>query len=126
MSSLLCVSNLLIYSSHTGDLTKFPPHVEVVLGPGSTSDYDALAEELFIPVSTLKERKVTILNDKDYRWQKVGSFWAVDWLGNGSFWLLHSSGHTQGHISGLARISNEGDGKWILLGADTCHHASTF
>lgn len=51
---------------------------------------------------------------------KIGRYRAVDYFGDGSFYLLDSPGHTWGHIAGLARTTSN---TFILMGADTAHYA---
>ncbi len=51
----------------------------------------------------------------------IGSFSAVDFFGDGSFYLLNSPGHAIGHMSGLARTSTNPD-TFIFMGGDLCHH----
>lgn len=60
--------------------------------------------------------------EKDLR---IGGFDALDYFGDGSFYLLDSPGHTIGHINALARVTTgEVDGEedtFVLMGGDTCH-----
>lgn len=57
---------------------------------------------------------------------KTGPFQAVDFFGDGSFYLLNTPGHCIGHLAGLARTSKAGEGTdsdtFILMGGDLCHH----
>lgn len=57
---------------------------------------------------------------------KAGPFPAVDFFGDGSFYLLDTPGHCVGHIAGLARTSKAGQGTdsdtFIMMGGDLCHH----
>jgi glyoxylase-like metal-dependent hydrolase (beta-lactamase superfamily II) len=49
-------------------------------------------------------------------WKKFGPFdEALDYFGDGSFWILQAPGHMQGNIAGAARLK---DGEWVLLGSD--------
>lgn len=62
---------------------------------------------------------------------QIGQFHAIDFYGDGSFYLLDSPGHAVGHMSALARTTPAGteDGKpatFILLGGDIAHHAGEF
>lgn len=52
---------------------------------------------------------------------KYGAFRAVDFFGDGSFFLLDTPGHAVGHIAGLARTSANPD-TFIFMGGDVCHH----
>lgn len=53
----------------------------------------------------------------------IGGFLAYDFYGDGSFYLLDTPGHAQGHMCGLARTTTAEDGKstFILFGGDMCH-----
>jgi hypothetical protein len=51
---------------------------------------------------------------------KIGRFKAVDWFGDGSFYLLDTPGHLLGHICALARTTPD---TFILMGGDAAHHA---
>lgn len=53
---------------------------------------------------------------------KVGQFHALDYFGDGSFYLLDVPGHAIGHMCGLARTTSS---TFVLLGADACHFAGS-
>lgn len=52
---------------------------------------------------------------------QVGEFRALDFFGDGSFYLLDTPGHAVGHLAGLARTTTSPD-SFILMGGDLCHH----
>ncbi len=52
---------------------------------------------------------------------RIGDFRAVDFFGDGSFYLLDTPGHAVGHLAGLARTTSNPD-TFILMGGDLCHH----
>jgi hypothetical protein len=52
---------------------------------------------------------------------KAGSFRALDFFGDGSFFLLDAPGHAVGHLSALARTTTNPD-TFIFMGGDLCHH----
>ncbi|KAI5294476.1 hypothetical protein KEM52_003932 [Ascosphaera acerosa] len=56
---------------------------------------------------------------------KIGQFPAIDYFGDGSFYLLDAPGHAPGHICGLVRTktSSEDGDTFIMLAADAIHHA---
>lgn len=58
--------------------------------------------------------------DKTSRSLKLGQFAAVDYFGDGSFYLISAPGHALGHIMGLARTSADPP-SFILMGADVAH-----
>lgn len=52
----------------------------------------------------------------------IGKFPAVDFFGDGSFYLLDSPGHAIGHLCGLVRTTT-GPDTFVLLGGDVCHYS---
>jgi hypothetical protein len=52
---------------------------------------------------------------------QIGQFKAVDFFGDGSFYLLDTPGHAVGHLAGLARTTSNPD-SFIMMGGDLCHH----
>ncbi|KAF1842780.1 Metallo-hydrolase/oxidoreductase [Cucurbitaria berberidis CBS 394.84] len=65
-------------------------------------------------------------NHATERWEEVAGTWAkfgpfnvaMDYFGDGSFWVIQSPGHMPGNLSAAARLR---DGSWVLLGSDCCH-----
>lgn len=53
---------------------------------------------------------------------QIGGFQALDYFGNGSFYLLDSPGHAVGHLCGLVRTTVDPD-TFVLLGGDVCHYS---
>ncbi|RYP18306.1 hypothetical protein DL765_004026 [Monosporascus sp. GIB2] len=59
---------------------------------------------------------------------RAGGWHAVDRFGDGSFCVLHSPGHTNEHLRGLARTelaahsSLPGKDEFALMAGDVCHH----
>lgn len=51
---------------------------------------------------------------------------AVDFFGDGSFYLLDTPGHAVGHMCGLARTTASPEATFILLGGDCAHHGGEF
>lgn len=51
---------------------------------------------------------------------------AVDFFGDGSFYLLDTPGHAIGHMCGLARTTASPEATFILLGGDCAHHGGEF
>jgi glyoxylase-like metal-dependent hydrolase (beta-lactamase superfamily II) len=54
---------------------------------------------------------------------KIGKFPALDFFGDGSFYLLDAPGHDWGHINGLVRTTSNPD-TFIFLGGDSVHHGA--
>ncbi|CAD0013444.1 unnamed protein product [Aureobasidium pullulans] len=59
---------------------------------------------------------------------KIGRFNAYDYFGDGSFYLLDTPGHAQGHVCALARTTAPLDAPatFVMMGGDACHHAGEF
>jgi glyoxylase-like metal-dependent hydrolase (beta-lactamase superfamily II) len=117
---------------HTGDLTKFPPETTLAVGPGLPAQfmpgYPANNDAPFLETD-VKDRNVHEFDffGKDGRGLKVGSFNAIDFFGDGSFYVLDTPGHTVGHICGLARTSTNPDGDtFVFMGGDASHHPGEF
>jgi glyoxylase-like metal-dependent hydrolase (beta-lactamase superfamily II) len=81
--------------------------------PGYPTNPDSLLLE-----SDLEGREVREIgfpsSDKGF---KIGRFRAMDYFGDGSFYLLDTPGHTVGHICGLARTSAAPD-SFVFMGGD--------
>jgi glyoxylase-like metal-dependent hydrolase (beta-lactamase superfamily II) len=43
---------------------------------------------------------------------------ALDFFGDGSFWVINAPGHMPGNLCAAARLES---GDWVLLGGDCCH-----
>jgi len=48
---------------------------------------------------------------------------AMDYFGDGSFWIGDAPGHLPGNIAAVARLA---DREWVLLGGDCCHTRAIF
>ncbi|CAK7202831.1 hypothetical protein SEUCBS139899_005558 [Sporothrix eucalyptigena] len=104
---------------HIGDGSKFPPSVDIVVGPGFESAFSpGWPERPDSPVlaSDLKGHR---LHEPLYE-TNVAGFAAHDYFGDGSFYILDVPGHATGHICGLARTTPE---SFVFLGADAYHFA---
>ncbi|RYO62665.1 hypothetical protein AA0116_g4376 [Alternaria tenuissima] len=52
-------------------------------------------------------------------WRPFGPFErALDYFGDGSFWVLDAPGHMPGNMAAAARLQG---GEWVMLGSDCCH-----
>lgn len=107
---------------HTGDPSTFEKSTALIVGPGFT--------EAFTPGYPINEKGRILQSDIEGRELKeiafdqslkIGGFDAIDYFGDGSFYLLDSPGHAIGHISGLARVTTSPN-SFILMGGDICHH----
>ncbi|KAK9321090.1 beta-lactamase-like protein [Lipomyces orientalis] len=119
---------------HVGDISTFPSSTEIIVGPGFKSAYlpgwptnenSSLAEKDW------EDRTIQELSyNSDNEELAIGSFRAVDFFGDGSYYILDSLGHAVGHIAALARVTVGGQGAssdtFVLMGGDTCHFAGQF
>ncbi|KAJ7626806.1 hypothetical protein FB45DRAFT_1081614 [Roridomyces roridus] len=107
------------HTDHIGDMSKFPNSTGIVYGPGTNT-----ATFPSDPNSTLLESDFAGHNttELDYSKSKLvfSGLPAIDYFGDGSFYLLNTPGHLAGHISALARVTPT---SFISLGGDTFHHA---
>ncbi|WWC91213.1 uncharacterized protein L201_006155 [Kwoniella dendrophila CBS 6074] len=64
--------------------------------------------------------------EKEKKWERLGCFeHAVDWFGDGSFWLIDAPGHCCGHIMALCRVTTQPD-TYVLLAGDAAHHQTMY
>lgn len=124
--------NAIVWShhhwDHQGRPALFPKSTELVVGPGFKKQYtpgwptghdSALREDDWEGRSF---REVDV--EKEGKQLKIGRFWAYDYFGDGSFYLLDTPGHTVGHLCALARTTS-GPDSFLLLGGDACHRESS-
>ncbi|KAG6831464.1 hypothetical protein H0H92_010373 [Tricholoma furcatifolium] len=103
---------------HTGDMAKFPSTTELAIGKGTIQDTYPTKPDGTLLESDFSGRKVTEISfDKSHL--TFGGLRAVDFLGDGSLYLLDVPGHMAGHIGALARVTPT---TFLLLGGDACHH----
>lgn len=113
---------------HIGDMTTFPSSTAVITGAGVQETFRPGYPEN--PESPLLEADFTGRQHTqlDFAAQplQLGNFRALDYFGDGSFYLLDTPGHAIGHLCGLARVTStqEGDAQdtFILMGGDSAHH----
>ncbi|PTB66094.1 hypothetical protein BBK36DRAFT_19803 [Trichoderma citrinoviride] len=111
---------------HRGDVSLFPPTTTLHYGkklaalkPESTG----AAEAVFLASDFAgRPNKEVDFSDSTFT---IGGFPALDFYGDGSFYLLDTPGHDHGHISALARTTSTAAGQekdtFILLSGDACH-----
>ena len=122
--------NSIIWShyhfDHTGDPSLFPSTTSLIVGPGFKSNPQTypgypLNPDALVSQDAFEGREVLELEFNSGL--EIGGFKALDFFGDGSFYLLQASGHTHDHICGLARTSED---KFIFLGGDAAHHNGLF
>jgi len=117
---------------HIGDPSTFPGSTDLYVGPGTTEAflpaYPANPESVLLE-SDFAGREVKVA-DFQSKPLKIGKYPAIDFFGDGSFYLLDAPGHAIGHICGLARTTSASEGDtedtFIFMGADTAHHGGEF
>ncbi|KAL3440877.1 Metallo-hydrolase/oxidoreductase [Aspergillus insuetus] len=109
---------------HTGDPSTFDSFTALIVGPG--------CKNTFLPGYPSNEGSPILesdyagreLRELDFTTDElhIGQFDAVDYFGDGSFYLLDAPGHTVGHICALARVATSPP-SFIFMGGDCCHHS---
>jgi glyoxylase-like metal-dependent hydrolase (beta-lactamase superfamily II) len=115
---------------HIGNPDTFPASTSLIVGPGFKTVLPGHAAN---PASAMLEslmanRQVIELDfssgrcgSYSYNPLVVGRFQALDYFGDGSFYLLDMPGHTVGHIGALARVTSN-PASFVLLVGDAMHH----
>ncbi|KAI9372342.1 beta-lactamase-like protein [Aspergillus egyptiacus] len=113
---------------HIGDPSTFPPTTDLIVGPGFKEamlpGYPANPDSP-IRESDYANRTLREITFSDPNTLQIGQFPALDYFGDGSFYLLDSPGHAIGHLCGLARTTTNPD-TFILMGGDIAHFAGVF
>ncbi|CAE6477038.1 hypothetical protein ACGC1H_003271 [Rhizoctonia solani] len=108
---------------HTGDPFLFPSTTSLTVGPGFKANmlpgYPANPDSPILE-SAYKDRELVEVSFDQHPELRIGQFRALDYFGDGSFYLLDSPGHAIGHICGLARTTPD---TFVFLGGDICHHS---
>lgn len=109
---------------HMGRPSLFPASTSLECGPGMKEAFgNGYPENQGAPYLTSE------IEGREFKQLKfpgdlqIGGFNALDYFGDGSFYLLDVPGHCVAHMNALARVSSNPD-TFILLGADSYHHAS--
>ncbi|KAG5645971.1 hypothetical protein DXG03_004763 [Asterophora parasitica] len=103
---------------HTGDMAKWPAATQLVVGQGTLLEPFSVNSKSSLLDSDVSDHKIRKIKF-DESSHKFGDFRAVDFFGDGSFYLLDAPGHLSGHMVALARVTPT---TFLLLGGDTCHH----
>ncbi|RFU76633.1 metallo-beta-lactamase superfamily [Trichoderma arundinaceum] len=111
---------------HTGDPSLFPPTTTLNYGKRIATLKPGYPEQLdsVLLTSDFTGRRN---NEIDFSQSalKIGGFTALDFYGDGSFYLIDTPGHAPGHLCGLARTTNSHNGQgrdtFVLLAGDSCH-----
>ncbi|KIW88410.1 uncharacterized protein Z519_10979 [Cladophialophora bantiana CBS 173.52] len=111
---------------HTGDPSTFPSSTKLIVGPGFK---DALTPGY--PVNQTSQvletdwqgRELVEVDFSASGDLTVGGFKALDYFGDGSFYIVDAPGHAIGHVCGLARVTPD---SFIFMGGDACHHGGEY
>lgn len=106
-------------------MTTFPSTTDLVVGPGFQKEYlpgYPTNKDSALLDSDFAGRTVREIPESDFTLM-LGRFHSFDYFGDGSFYLLHSPGHTVGHMCGLARTTPD---SFVFMGGDACHHGGEF
>ncbi|KAF2100597.1 putative N-acyl homoserine lactonase AttM [Rhizodiscina lignyota] len=107
---------------HMGDPSLYPSSTAMLVGPGFKKEMmpgypcnpdGNLLESDF---AGREVRELDFSNALD-----IAQFKAIDYFGDGSFYLLDTPGHAVGHLGALARTSTE-PSTFILMIGDCVHH----
>ncbi|KAJ6606391.1 hypothetical protein DFH09DRAFT_1017354 [Mycena vulgaris] len=104
---------------HIGDMSLWPNTTDLVIGPGTNRSLYPEFPDGALRSSDFAGHKITELRFNDTNLMFSG-LPALDYFGDGSFYLLDTPGHLAGHITALARVTPS---SFIVFGADTGHHA---
>ena len=114
-----------LHWDHQGKPSLFANSTELLIGPGAKAAFGpGFPHKQSSPIMAreLEGRKVTepSFSSSDL---SIGGLNAIDYFGDGSFYLLDAPGHMIGHLNALARTSCNPD-TFIYMGADSFHHGS--
>ncbi|KAF7360674.1 Metallo-beta-lactamase superfamily protein [Mycena venus] len=104
---------------HVGDMSKFLNTTGLIIG--AATDISTYPENLnaTLVASDLAGHHITRLDFTNATLNFSG-LKAIDYFGDGSFYLLDTPGHLPGHTTALARVTPT---SFVVLGGDTFHHA---
>lgn len=114
---------------HVGDATLLPSTCQIVVGPGVLEKcLPGYPKDPNSPLcgDAFENRDLHGL-DFSKATMTIAGLLALDWFGDGSFYILDTPGHAIGHISALARtqVGDQTHGvidTFMLLACDVCHH----
>ncbi|KAL3478473.1 beta-lactamase-like protein [Aspergillus californicus] len=108
---------------HCRPISPIFPNAIVYFGPGTVehcapghfADPASIWDGRFFDPEQATERWETLQGP----WRRFGPFErAMDFFGDGSFWIIQAPGHMPGNLCACARLAT---GKLVLLGSDCCH-----
>ncbi|KAJ7642803.1 beta-lactamase-like protein [Mycena polygramma] len=106
---------------HIGDMSKFPNTTGLILGSETDTATYSQSPNSSLQVSDFAGHQITRIDFTAANLTFSG-LKAIDYFGDGSFYLLNTPGHLLGHMTALARVTPT---SFISLGGDTFHNAGT-
>ncbi|KAJ7931685.1 beta-lactamase-like protein [Mycena leptocephala] len=103
---------------HIGDMSKFPNTTAIIMGSETDTSIYPQFPNASLQASDFAGHEVTKIDFTSSNLTFSG-LKAVDYFGDGSFYLLDTPGHLPGHLTALARVTPT---SFISLGGDTFHH----
>lgn len=93
----------------------FGPGTKEFCSPGHFELKDSQFDGAFFDPQNATENSTELTGP----WVPFGPFErAMDFLGDGSLWLVDAPGHMPGNLFAAAHVGN---GEWVILGGDCCH-----
>ncbi|KAJ6581614.1 beta-lactamase-like protein [Mycena capillaripes] len=102
---------------HIGDMSKFPNTTGLIIGSETDTSTYPESPNAILQSSDFAGHQVTKVNFAAANLTFSG-LQAIDYFGDGSFYLLNTPGHMPGHMSALARVTPT---SFVSLGGDTFH-----
>lgn len=111
---------------HTGNPSTFEPGTKLIVGPGCKEHifpgYPENPTAAFLQ-KDVEGREVQELDFARSPPLKLGRFDAIDYFGDGSFYLVDAPGHAVGHVCGVARVTTGPPrDSFVVMGGDAFHH----
>ena len=108
---------------HIGRPSLFPSSTALVVGPSIKKAYFPGYPEIEISPVLAREFAGREVRELDFSASSltVGGLKALDYFGDGSFYLLSAPGHSLGHINALARTTGD---SFLYFAGDTYYHSS--
>ncbi|KAF9883936.1 hypothetical protein FE257_002618 [Aspergillus nanangensis] len=98
----------------------FGPGTSTFCSPGHLSDPLSQWDGRFFDPEHATEHWATLQGP----WVEFGLFdTAMDFFGDGSFWVIQAPGHMPGNLCACARLET---GEWVMLASDCCHSRALF
>ncbi|KAF7324240.1 Metallo-beta-lactamase superfamily protein [Mycena sanguinolenta] len=104
--------------SHFDHILSFSNSTELMIGSETDTRTYPTFPNATLQTSDFADRKVTKIDFTKANLTFSGLN-AIDYFGDGSFYLVNTPGHLPGHLTALARTTPT---TFILLGGDTFHH----